>query len=195
MRRIFAPLLCLALLALLPTTRGRSARDFTKSDDDSERIVSREEGDAATLSLPKGKDAWLVEISRYGGMRPVKEIVQLNSAGEINAISEQFGSGKTTVNCSRKEKLANRELLKIKAAIISAKPSAWEEHYSDPQHPVCCDQPTTEVKLRRRGDKGQEQSYSTSWYPGSYNLVPSDLKAMTTFIQPQWDAVREHCDK
>jgi hypothetical protein len=197
MRRMLASILCLSFLALSSTTRGRSSEEErANSLRKSENIcfVLSDEGNAPLLALPKGKGAWRIEISRSGGMRPVKETVQLNSTGEINVLSEQMRGGKTTLNCSRKEKLSARELLKINAAITAAKPSTWKDGYSDPQHPICCDQPTTEVKLERRGDKGQEET-STSWYPGSYSLVPSDLKAITTFIQPQWDAIRDHCDK
>jgi len=197
MRRMLAFMLCLSFLALSSTTRGRGgegdrANSLRKSENNC--FVVSDEGDAPALSLPKGKGAWRIEISRSGGMRPVKETVELNSTGEIIVLSEQMSGGKRSVNCSRKEKLSARELLKINAAITSAKPSTWKDSYSDPSHPICCDQPTTEVKLQRRGDKGQEET-STSWYPGSYNLVPSDLKAIATFIQPQWDAVRDHCDK
>ena len=197
MRRMLASMLCLSFLALSSTMRGRGGEEegmnpLRKSENIG--FVLSDEEDAPTLSLPKGKGAWRIEISRSGGMRPVKETVELNSTGEIIVLSEQMSGGKRSINCSRKEKLSARELLKINAAIASAKPSTWKDSYSDPQHPICCDQPTTEVKLQRRGDKGQEET-STSWYPGSYNLVPSDLKAIATFIQPQWDAVREHCDK
>jgi hypothetical protein len=86
-------------------------------------------------------------------------------------------------------------LLKIKAAITSAKPSDWKDRYSDPQHPVCCDQTTSEVKLRWRNQKGQARSYNTSWYLGSYDLVPADLKGIATFIRPLWDAAQERCEK
>ena len=180
-----------------PSPRPRVEGDINRShyDSQSSEFVLRDEGARAVPSLPKRKGAWTVEISRSGGMRPVKETVKLNSAGEINVVSEQMRGGKTSVTCSRTEKLSARELLKINAAITSAKPSVWKDSYSDPAHPVCCDQPTTEVKLQQRDNKGQEQSYSTSWYPGSYNLVPTDLKAIATFIQPQWDTVRDHCDK
>jgi hypothetical protein len=197
MRRMLASILCLSFLALSSTTRGRGGegeRANSPGKSENNCFVLSDEGNALLLSLPKGKGAWRIEIGRSGGMRPVKETVQLNSTGEINVLSEQMSGGKTTVTCSRKEKLSPRELLKINAAITSAKPSAWKDSYSDPSHPICCDQPTTEVKLQRRGDKDQEET-STSWYPGSYNLVPTDLKAIATFIQPQWDAVRDHCDK
>lgn len=197
MSRMFASFLCFALFSLLSTTHGRSAKDFANSDryNQTYKFILRDESNAsAALPLPKGKGAWRIEISRSGGMRPVKETVQINSAGEIYVLSEQVGGGKPTITCSRKEKLSARELLKINAAIMSAKPSSWKDSYSDPSHPICCDQPTTEVKLQWRGGKGQEET-GASWYPGSYNLVPSDLKAIATFIQPQWDAVRDHCDK
>src|ERR1041384_2203580 len=152
MRRIFVSLLCLAFFALLPIARGPNARSFTKSgyDNENSKFVLRDEGDAPALSLPKGKGAWLIEISRSGGKQPVKESVHINSAGEIDVLSEQMRAGKTTVKCSRKEKLSARELLKINAAITSSKPSAWQDHYSNPKYPICCDQPTTEVKLQWR---------------------------------------------
>ena len=128
-------------------------------------------------------------------MRPVKETVRLSSAGEISVTSEQQRGGQTILNCSRKERLSARDLLKIKAAVTAAKPSAWKDNYSDPAHPVCCDQPTTRVKLEWRDDKGKEQTFDTSWYPGSYELVPADLKGLATFIGPLWNAVRDRCSK
>lgn len=199
MRNMVLFLLCLAALAFPSGAPGLNLEDSATSRP---RCPGRcevgrvgEDGAAAMLSLPKGKGAWVIEISRSGGMRPVKETVRLNSAGEISATSEQLRGGQTTIGCSRKEKLSARELLKIKAAVTAARPSAWKDNYTDPAHPVCCDQPTTRVKLQWREDKGKEQVYETSWYPGSYELVPADLKGINTFIGPLWNAIRERCDK
>ena len=194
MTRRLLPLILCSVLLLLSITHGRSYEASTKFRTGANELSFVDEN-KATLALPKQKGSWLIEISRSGGMRPVKEIVQLNSIKEIGVASEEFRNGQNTVTCSRKEKLSERDFLKIKAAITSAKPSAWETDYSDPKHPICCDQPSTHLKLSLRDDKGKEQDYSTSWYPGSYNLVPTDLKALETFIQPLWNAVEDHCDK
>ena len=192
-RRRLALFLCLSLLVLSVITHGQAylaSEKFSHFRDEAKSGATNE----TALSLPKGKAAWLIEISRSGGMRPVKETVRLNSTGEINVTSEQLRNGSTSITCSRKEKLSARDLLKIKAAVASARPSVWKDNYSDPAHPVCCDQPTTEVKLEWHNDKGKGQTYSTSWYPGSYSLVPTDLKAIGTFIQPLWDAARDRCN-
>ena len=194
MRRTLLFVLCFALL-MLSITRGRSEEASIKFRAGANELSFTDENKSAALSLPKPKNSWLIEISRSGGMRPVKETVQLNSTKEIMVTSEALRNGHNTVTCSRKEKLSERDFLKIKAAIMSAKPSAWETGYSDPQHPICCDQPSTHLKLSSRDDKGKEQAYSTSWYPGSYNLVPTDLKALETFIEPLWNAVEDRCDK
>ena len=198
MSKRIARILCIILLALFTGAGARAAvgaENFTKSRNYSAacRPVSLEDDDAALLPLPKGKGAWLMEISRSGGMRPVTETVRLNSAGDIMVTSERFMGGKKNVECSRTERLAPRELLKIKQSVASLKPAAWKADYSDPQHPVCCDQPTTRVKLQWRGDKGAARAYEASWYPGAYELVPTDLKALATFVQSSWDAARGHC--
>lgn len=152
-----------------------------------------EEAGAASLPLPKGEGAWLVELTRSGGMLPVTETFSLNSAGELRVTRERMTGGRVTVECSRKERLPARDLPKVRAAVLSAEPSAWEKNYSDPQHPICCDQPTTRVKLSRRVAKGQAQDYTTSWYPGSYEVVATDLKALLTSIEPLWDAAHDRC--
>ena len=41
----------------------------------------------------------------------------------------------------------------------------------------------------------QAQSYTTSWYNGTYKMVPTDLKGIATFIQPLWNATQAHCEK
>lgn len=192
-RKLLPFILCFALL-LLSIIHGRSYEASTKFRFGANELNFVDEN-KATLSLPKPKDSWLIEISRSGGMRPVKETVQINSIKEIMVASEELRNGRNAVTCSRKEKLSERDFLKIKAAVTSAKPSAWETDYSDPLHPICCDQPSTHLKLSLRDGKGKERDYSTSWYPGSYNLVPTDLKALETFIQPLWNAVEERCNK
>lgn len=195
MRRILPFALCFALI-LLSVTRGPSAVTSAKSPrPNMTRLSFMDESKASALSLPKAKGSWLIEISTSGGMRPFKRTVQLNSIKEIGVTSEAFKNGHNTVTCSRKEKLTERDFLKIKAAVTSAKPSAWETDYFDPKHQLCCDQPMTHLKLSLRDDKGREQEHSTSWYPGSYDLVPTDLKALETFIQPLWSAVEDRCNK
>ncbi len=186
--------LCFALL-MLSITGGGSVVTSAKVHASANKLSFTEEGKASALSLPKAKGSWLIEISTSGGMRPVKNTVQINSAKEISVMSEALRNGQNTVTCSRKEKLSERDFLKIKAAVTSAKPSAWETDYSDPKHPVCCDQPTTHLKLSLRDGKGRGQEHSTSWYPGSYDLVPTDLKALETFIHPLWNAVEDRCNK
>lgn len=192
-RRMLLLILCSVLL-LLSIIRGRSYEASEKFHIGANELSFVDENKAA-LALPKQKNSWLIEISRSGGMRPVKETVQINSAKEISATNEAIRNGQNTVTCSRKEKLSERDFLKIKAAVTSSKPSAWETDYSDPKHPICCDQPMTHLKLSLRDGKGREQEYGTSWYPGSYNLVPTDLKALETFIQPLWNAAGDRCDK
>lgn len=196
-RHILALVTSMAILAFSAVTEGRGDRAELKPVRSSggSGFLCLDKGDAAALLLPKGKDAWLIEISRSGGRVGSKETVRINSAGEISVVSEHYGNGGPTVDCSRKETISPRELLKIKAAITSAQPSDWKNSYDDPQHPICCDQTTTGVKLQRRNEKGQAQSYTTSWYNGTYKMVPADLKGISTFIQPLWNATQAHCEK
>lgn len=147
---------------------------------------------AAALPLPRGNDVWLIELTRSGGMLPVTETFSLNSAGELSLIRERMTGGRVTVECSRKERLPARDLLKVGAAVRAAEPSAWMQSYNDPQSPICCDQPTTRVKLTRRA-KGRAQDYTASWYSGSYEMAATDLKALSTSIQPLWDAAQGRC--
>lgn len=192
-KRMLGLVLFAVLFALSTVTQGLSGVKSFDRAAGSHSLVNKDED--AALSLPKGKGAWLIELSRSGGMRPVTEVVRVNSVGEIGVISEQLGGDNPAADCAHKEKLAAREFLKIKAAVAAANPTAWQDRYSDPARPVCCDQPTTAVKLSRRDEQGREQSYSASWYPGSYDLVPTDLKAIATFIQPQWNALNGRCGK
>jgi hypothetical protein len=175
-------LLFITFMATLPVL-GVGARQAHKHDGGA---------GAASLTLPKGKDAWLIELTRSGGMLPVTETFGLNSAGELSLTRERMTGGRVTVECSRKERLPARDLLKVEAAVRSAEPSAWMQSYNDPQHPICCDQPTTRVKLSRRA-KGRAQDYTASWYPGSYEMAATDLKALLTLVQPLWDAAHERC--
>jgi hypothetical protein len=147
---------------------------------------------AASLRLPKGKDAWLIELTRSGGMLPVTETFALNSAGGLSLTRERMTGGGVTVECLRRERLPTRDLLKVEAGVRSAEPYAWMQSYNDPQSPICCDQPTTRVKLSRRA-KGRAQDYTSSWYPGSYEMVATDLKVLSNLIQPLWEAAHDRC--
>lgn len=193
MKRILLLLLCLALPALSSITHGQNPKN-SKSFRAANFYIEQEASQAALL-LPAGKGSWLIEVNRGGGMRPGKERVRINSAGEIVVISEHYRNGQREVDCSRKEKLSRSDLLKLKQAILSAKASAWEERYSDPKHPICCDQPTTELSVQQREAGARAQTYSTSWYPGSSKLRPADLVAVETLIQPLWNNTRDRCDK
>jgi hypothetical protein len=173
-------LLFITFTAMLPGL-GVGARQAHKHDDG-----------AGAAALPKGKDAWLIELTRSGGMLPVTETFSLNSAGELSLIRERITGGRVKVECSRKERLPARDLLNVEAAVRSAEPSAWMQSYNDPQSPICCDQPTTRVKLSRRAE-GRAQDYTASWYPGSYDMVATDIKALLTFIQPLWDVAHDRC--
>ncbi|MBV9929069.1 MAG: hypothetical protein JOZ96_28925 [Acidobacteria bacterium] len=177
-------LLFISLMAMSPVP-GVGARQAHRHDDGA---------GAASLPLPKGKGAWLVELTRSGGMLPVTETFRLDSAGGLTLTRERMMGGHVTVECSRKERLPTRDLLKVEAAVLSARPSAWKQNYSNPQSPICCDQPTTRVKLSRRGVKGQAQDYTTSWYPGSYETAATDLKVLSGLIQPLWDAAHDRCN-
>lgn len=193
MKRMFASLLCLALPVLSSVMHGRNlegAQNFLAAD----FFIEQEETQVA-LQLPAGKGSWLIEASRSGGMRPAKDSVSINSAGEITVISEHYRKGQRQVDCSRKETLSRSDLLKLNRAILSAKPSAWKERYSDPQHPICCDQPTIELSLRWREARGMMRTYKTSWYPGSSQLRPVDLVDVQTLIQPLWNNTSGRCDK
>jgi hypothetical protein len=144
------------------------------------------------LSRPQAKVAWVIEMSRDGGMRPRRESVRLTSDGEISYTSEHLAQGKRVVDCSLKERLSTEDLAKLKQAVRAAKYNAWLENYEDVKHPVCCDQPTTQLTLQR-GSGGARTSYSTSWYPSSSQLRPADLEKIATLAQTLWNKTSEHC--
>jgi hypothetical protein len=153
---------------------------------------ARAEGDKPSAPA-QAKVSWVIEMSRSGGMRPRKESVQISSNGEISVTSERFERGKTIVECSLKEKLSNEDLLELRQAVRSAQYNTWLERYEDPEHPICCDQPTTHLTLRRRGAGGQTVTHSTSWYPGSSDLRPAGLEKLSTLGQTLWNKTRERC--
>lgn len=186
-------LLCLALPVLSSITHGQNQAALLV-----DRVANfhiKQEASRPALSLPVGKGSWLIEVNRSGGMRGGKESVSINSAGEIVVTSERYRNGQREVDCSRKEKLSGAELFKLKQAILSAKPSTWQDRYSDPKHPICCDQPTTELSLQRLEARGKARTYSASWYPGSSKLRPADLDAVATLVQTIWNDVRDRCEK
>lgn len=198
--------LCLALLAvsaaIVQVEGSKDASDSQSGDAQGEgRKFSDTQESSPTRSLPPTNGAWLIEMSRSGGMRPGKESVGINSDGEIGVISEHYEGGRTVVDCSLKEKLRAEDLQRLKAALRSAKLSAWRESYDDPKHPICCDQPTTHLTVHRReigeGDGGGDGtvSQSTSWYPGSSELRPAGLAKLAEVAQTLWNNVRGHCAK
>ena len=201
-KRMLVSGVCLSLLVLLSgagQVEGAKV-SFQKSSVQGEvaKLPERQEN-GQTILLPPTNGAWLIEMSRDGGMRPGKRSVQLNSDGEISVVSEHFESGRTAVDCSLKEKLSTEDFQKLKAALRSARLSSWRERYEDPKNPICCDQPTTHLTVRRReiaeGDGGGDGTISqtTSWYPGSSELRPADLVKLAEVAQTLWNKVSGQC--
>ena len=145
------------------------------------------------LQLPQGAGAWLLEMTRDGGMRPSMQTVSVNSEGEIAVRAEHYAAGAPVVDCSMKAKLSAEDLHRLKEAVRSSKPASWLEGYSDKKHPVCCDQPTTRLKLRWRDARDAERTYSSSWYPGSSELRPADLAGVVEVAQELWDKANARC--
>ncbi len=144
------------------------------------------------LPLPQGAGAWLIEMTRDGGMRPSVQTVTINSNGEIAVRAEHYVSG-APVDCNMKAKLSAEDLQRIKEAVRSSKPAAWRDGYSDKKNPVCCDQPTTRLRMRWRDARDASRSYSTSWYPGSSELRPGDLTGVAEVAQELWSKVSARC--
>lgn len=208
MKRMLLLVLCLSLVLLVSITHGQSqsgSQTFQRFKirlcagesfvDEAGSFFNKPQVTPVVLSLPRAKGAWLIEVSRDGGMRPSKSSVSINSAGDISVTSEHSANGGPVIDCSLKERLAVKDLRALKQAIASAKPAAWEERYSDPKHPICCDQPTTSLTLEWRASDGSKKTYSTSWYPGSAKLRPADLVRIEELIEPVWDKTSEKCDK
>lgn len=146
------------------------------------------------LPLPQVNGAWVLEMSRDGGMRPSRQTVSINSEGEIAVRAEHYAAGAAVVDCSMKAKLSAEEFQKLKEPFRAVKPASWREGYSDKKHPICCDQPTTRLTLRRRDSRDSMRSYSTSWYPGSSELRPADLAQLSEVVEELWNRAREHCE-
>jgi hypothetical protein len=201
-KRMLVSGVCLSLLALLSgagQVEGAKV-SFQKSSvqGEVEKLPEQQEN-GQSISLPPTNGAWLIEMSRDGGMRPGKRSVQLNSAGEISVVSEHFEGGRIVVGCSLKEKLSTEDFQKLKAAMSRAKLSSWRERYEDPKNPICCDQPTTHLTVRRReiaeGDGGGDGTISqtTSWYPGSAEFRPPGLVKLAEVAQTLWNKVSGRC--
>jgi hypothetical protein len=190
--------LCLALLFLSSTLHVEGAKTFSLSSSDRARGEGSRfravQENSQPITLPQAKGAWLIEISRDGGMRPRKLSVRINSKGEISVASERYAQGRSTIECSLKAKLSAEDLLKLKEAVRAARLSAWRESYDDPGYSICCDQPTTHMTLHLRGAGGAKTSHQTSWYPGSSQLLPADLAELATLGQTLWNKTRERCE-
>ena len=195
--------LCIALLALSYAAAQVEEPKDSPAQKSAARgnLFSSTQEDEPRFTLPPKNGAWLIEMSRSGGMRPAKESVGINSDGEISVVSEHYEQGRAVIDCSLKEKLSAADFLKLKKALNAANRSKWRERYEDPKHPICCDQPTTRLTLRHReiaeGDGGGDGtiSQSTSWYPGSSELRPRDLVELATVAQTLWNNARERCQK
>ena len=186
-KRRTAFLLCLTLL-LFSAAPGPGRAGYSPG-------AQEEEEDKPPLSLPGGRGAWLLELSRSGGMRPTRQTVSINSDGEVAIRTEHYvAGGKPVVDCSLKVKLSAGDLLRLKEAVRSSQPAAWRDGYSDKEHPICCDQPTTRLTLRRRGARATELRYGTSWYPGSSRLRPADLAGVAEVAQELWNKASENCE-
>lgn len=199
--------LILQTLAFAAAQQEQQQRqEVVKSEDSSSqmsgahgKVLSEIQEEAQTRLLPQKDGAWLIEMSRSGGMRAGKESVFINSDGEISVIAERYESGRTVIDCSYKGKLSAEDFQKLKTAMTSAKLSKWREGYDNPKHPICCDQPTTSLTVHRReiaeGDGGGDGTVSqtTSWYPGSSQLRPKDLVNLATIAQTLWNNTRERC--
>ena len=156
--------------------------------------AAQDETDKPLLPLPWVNGAWVLEMSRDGGMRPSRQTVSINSAGEIAVRAEHYAGGAPVVDCSMKAKLSAEEFQKFEEAFRAVKPASWLEGYSDKKHPICCDQPTTRLTLLRRDSRDATRRYSTSWYPGSSELRPADLAALSEVAQELWNKASERCE-
>ena len=196
-KNLAALILCAASLTLSSASAVEGSKTFSAPHGGDapgvlRRFCSAQEP-GQSISLPQANGSWLLEMSRSGGMRPGKQQVQINSDGEISVTSEHYTRGRVTVECSLKAKLSAGDLLKLKESVRSSQVSAWRENYDDPKHPVCCDQPTTELTLHWRQPGGAKASHKTSWYPGSSQLRPADLVEVATTGQTLWNKTSERC--
>lgn len=156
--------------------------------------AAQDEENNPLLALPQGAGAWLVEVTRDGGMRPSVQTLNINSDGEIALRAEHYAGGATVVDCSMKAKLPAEDFLKIKEAVRSSKSASWLGGYSDKKHPICCDQPTTRLTLHRRDASGSQRTLRTSWYPGSSELRPTDLAGVAEAAEELWNEARGRCE-
>jgi hypothetical protein len=203
MKRTLIFLLCCAIPALSSLTEGRSQEQLPGLNENARRSLLKRNASKnikpqvarVVIRLPQTKGAWLIEISRDGGMRPSKSTVSINFAGDIGVTSEHSTRGQTVIDCSLKEKVRAKDLQALKEAIASARLSTWSDRYEDPAHPICCDQPTTNLMLKWRAADGTTKTYSTSWYPGSAKLRPADLVRVEELVEPLWNKVGEDCER
>ena len=72
-------------------------------------------------------------------------------------------------------------------------PAAWRHGYSDKENPLCCDQPTTRLTFSRRETRAAPRAVNTSWYPGSSELRPADLKELAAVVQELWNKASALC--
>lgn len=188
--------LCLAFLLLSSAFPVEGSKTYAPGDyaiSEAGPFLKAQENSHA-ISLPEARGAWLIEMSRDGGMRPSRYTVQINSDGELSVTSSRYIQGRLTIECSLKEKLSAEDLLKLKRRVRSSKFSAWRENYEDPKNPVCCDQPTTRLTLQRRGAAGAQESHKTSWYPSSSQLRPADIVSLADITGELWNNARARCE-
>jgi hypothetical protein len=176
----FAPTRLILLASLLLTSAG-AAQDG--------------EENKPLLQRSQAVGSWLLEMSRDGGMRPSRQILNINSDGELAVLTEHRAAGALVVDCSVKMRLSAEDFRKIKEAVQSAQPGGWRvKGYSDEKHPVCCDQPTTRLKLESREALDLFHVANTSWYPGSSELRPADLVKLAEAAEELWNKARGRCE-
>jgi hypothetical protein len=116
-----------------------------------------------SLSLPKGKPAWVVRVTRSGGLTGEHVLdVTVSSSGSLKCVSNLEGNCGTSVSDDTLQDLSQLALHKMpeSRSRISA---------------ACGHCPVTRITLQQRDSNGKEHKYFAYWSDASAGGISREL--------------------
>ena len=134
-----------------------------KREPGSESLPAALAGALSPVELPKGADAWVVQVVTRGGFAGA-------GRGDVTVTSARAVACKPDGACAGG--LPTSAFESLAALVAAAKPSRWVAPSVGP----CRDCYVTALVLRRRDAKGREKTYTTYWDDATYAGAPEEAR-------------------